>query len=265
MLADRPGVLLGAHGAMLRITSATVVSPHLDYAGGYRPFVLAENRAQLWIRSSHLAGLGWNWDDSYGVSWKTGSTGGAIGSTFTGNYFGVYTAGVSGLVFTRNVVAASYSYGIDPHSYSSRLTITKNTVTGNGRHGIILADHVTRSTVEGNTVRGNAANGIMIYQASSGNVIEGNTVARNRGDGIVFAASPGNRVLGNVVKGNRVGLHLSRTPPAHAGPVGQRRHRQRAEFAGRCQQGGEQHRERQTLSGGTPTGWSSSGCSAPCW
>lgn len=213
VLADRPGVLLGAHGASLRIASATVMSQRTRYTGAYRPFVLAEKRSRLWITNSRLAGLGWNWDDSYGVSWKTGSTGGATDSTFTGNYFGVYTAGVSGLVFTRDVVSDSYSYGFDPHSYSSRLTITKNTVTGNGRHGIILAEHVTRSIVEGNTVRANGANGIMIYQASSGNVIQSNMVAGNRGDGIVFEAAPGNRVIGNVVSGNRVGLHVSRTAP----------------------------------------------------
>jgi parallel beta-helix repeat protein len=85
-------------------------------------------------------------------------------------------------------------------------------VTGNGRHGIILADHVNRSTVAGNTVRGNAGNGIMVYQASSGNVVAKNVVAGNRGDGIVFADAPGNRVIGNLVHGNRVGLHLSGTP-----------------------------------------------------
>ncbi len=211
-LADLPGVLLGAHGALLRIASATVTSARLRYNGAYRPFVLAEHRARLLITSSRLAGLGWNWDDSYGVSWKTGATGGATASDFTGNYFGVYTGGVSGLVFTRDVITGSYSYGFDPHSYSSRLTITDNTVTGNGRHGIILADHVTRSTVAGNTVRGNAANGIMVYQACSGNVIEKNLVAGNRGDGIVFAEAPGNQIIGNLVRGNRVGLHLSRTP-----------------------------------------------------
>src|SRR5260370_38859541 len=38
-------------------------------------------------------------------------------------------------------------------------------------------------------------------------------VAGNRGDGIVFEAAPGNRVIGNVVSGNRVGLHVSRTAP----------------------------------------------------
>jgi parallel beta-helix repeat protein len=214
LLADNPGVLLGAHRrGILRIESTAIESPDLRYTGDYRPFVLAEQRSRLLIRHSLLAGLGWDYDDSYGVSWKTGSTGGATSSTFTGNFFGVYTGNVSGVAFTGNLVAGNYSYGIDPHSYSSRLTITGNTVTANGRHGIILADHVTRSVVVGNTVRGNAANGIMMYGASTGNVIERNTVAGNRGDGIVCTASPGNRVIGNVVRGNRVGLHIERMPP----------------------------------------------------
>lgn len=212
LLVDRPGVFLGAHHGTLRIRSAAIESPRLAYTGSYRPFVLAEAGSRLLITHSLLAGLGWNADDSYGVSWKTGSTGGATGSTFADNYFGVYTGGVSGVRFTRNLVTGNYSYGFDPHSYSSRLLIMRNTVTGNGRHGIILADHVTDSLIAGNVVRGNAANGIMMYQASTGNVINGNTVAGNHGDGIVVAASPRNRVIGNVVRGNRVGLHLTGTP-----------------------------------------------------
>jgi parallel beta-helix repeat protein len=227
-LTDRPGTMLAADRAALVIRSATVTSPHMRYIDSpgvqdtdspgvqdtdrYRPFILAESGSRMWITDSRLAGLGWNGDDSYGVSWETGSTGGATGSTFTGNYFGIYTSRVAGLVFTDDVVTGSYSYGIDPHSHSSRLTITKNTVTGNGRHGIILADHVTGSTVEGNTVRGNAANGIMMYQGSSGNLIEGNTVTGNHGDGVVLTASPRNRLIRNVIQGNRVGLHLARTP-----------------------------------------------------
>lgn len=213
LLADRPGVFLGAHHGTLRIESATVESPHLRYTGAYRPFVLAEVGSRLLIEHSLLAGLGWNADDSYGVSWKTGWTGGATGSTFADNYFGVYTGGVSGVTFTRNLVAGNYSYGVDPHTYSSRLMITRNTVTGNGRHGIILADHVTDSVIADNTVGGNVANGITVYGACTGNVIEGNTVAGNHGDGIVFTASSGNRAIGNVVRGNRVGVHLTGTPP----------------------------------------------------
>ncbi len=92
MIADRPGVFLAPPMARCsdQIRHGHIVAPP-GYADAYRPFVLAENRASMWITSSRLAGLGWNWDDSYGVSWKTGSTGGATGSTFTGNYFGVYT------------------------------------------------------------------------------------------------------------------------------------------------------------------------------
>ncbi len=213
MIAGVPGVFLGATQALLVIRSVTVTSSQATYLGSYRPFVLADERSRLQITRARLTGLGWNWNDSYGVTWKDGSTGGATGSIFSGNYFGLYTGQVSGVKFVRNVVSGNFFYGVDPHTYSSDLTITQNTVTGNGRHGIIFSDHVTGSTVVGNVVRGNAANGIMMDEASTGNVITGNTVTGNRGDGVVLSSSPANRILANVVRGNRVGLRLTGTRP----------------------------------------------------
>jgi len=213
MMATRPGVFLAATHASLVIRSAAVTSSQPTYAGRYRPYVLAAEGSSMQITDSRLTGLGWNWPDSYGVAWKDGSTGGATGSTFTGDYFGLYTGQVSGVNFTRNMVLGNYCYGIDPHTYSSDLTIRANTVTGNGRHGIIFAAHVTGSTVAGNIVRGNGANGIMMDEASTGNVITANTVTGNSGDGIVLSDSPANRVVANVVRGNRVGLRLTGTRP----------------------------------------------------
>jgi mannuronan 5-epimerase len=211
MAAAVPGVFLGASNARLAIRSATVTSSQPSYAGSYRPFVLADEGSRMQITDARLAGLGWNWNDSYGVAWKDRSTGGATRSTFTGNYFGLYTGRVAGIQFTRNVVTGNFFYGLDPHTYSIHLTVTGNTVTGNGRHGIIFSNHVQDSTVAGNIVQGNAANGIMMDDSSTGNVITGNTVKGNHGDGIVLARSPANRVVGNVVRGNRVGLRLTGT------------------------------------------------------
>ncbi len=210
-MADIPGVFLGAHHATMLIKSAVISSSRPEYRGSYRPFVLADAGSRLWIVRSRLTGLGWNWNDSYGVAWKSGSTGGATRSTFSGNYFGLYTGGVSGVAFTRNVISGNIFYGVDPHTHSSDLTIMKNTITGNGRHGLIFSSYVTASTVTGNIIRGNAANGIMMDEASTGNVIRDNTVTGNHGDGIVLSQSPANQILGNVIRGNRVGLRLTRT------------------------------------------------------
>ena len=213
MVAKVPGVFLGATHARLVIRSATVTSSQPTYTGSYRPFVLADEGSRMQITDARLAGLGWNWNDSYGVAWKNGATGGATRSTFTGNYFGLYTGRAADIKFTRNAVTGNVFYGVDPHTYSSHLTITGNTVTGNGLHGIIFSDHVHGSTVAGNIVEGNAANGIMMDDASTGNLITGNTVTGNHGDGIVLTSSPANRVAANVVRGNRVGLRLTGTRP----------------------------------------------------
>jgi len=213
LLADRTGVLLGARRATLLIQSATVQSDMSAYRGQYRPFVLADDESRLLISRSRLIGLGWNWTDSYGVSWKSGTTGGATSSTFSGNYFGIYTGGVSGVRIANNYVHGNYFYGIDPHTGSSDLAIVHNLVVGNGRHGVILADHVTRSLVAGNTVLGNAANGIMVDEDSTQNLIDHNLIVANRGDGIVLTGSPSNRVLRNIVRANRVGVRLTGTDP----------------------------------------------------
>jgi len=214
LLADRMGVFLGARHATLLIQSATVQSGVPAYRGRYRPFVLADNQSRLVISRSRLIGLGWNWTDSYGVSWKSGTTGGATNSTFSGNYFGIYTGGVSGVRIANNYVHGNYFYGIDPHTGSTGLAIVHNLVVGNGRHGIILAEHVTRSLVTGNTVLDNAANGIIVDEDSTGNVIDHNLVAANGGDGIVLTGSPSNRVLGNIVRANRVGVRFTGTDPS---------------------------------------------------
>jgi poly(beta-D-mannuronate) C5 epimerase len=213
MIAGVPGVFLGAAHARLMIRSVTITSSRPVFQGSYRPFVLADSSSRMQITRARLSGLGWNWNDSYGVAWKNHATGGATGSVFSGNYFGLYTGRVAGVRFVRNVVSGNFFYGVDPHTYSTNLTIAMNTVTGNGRHGIIFSDHVSASTVEGNVVRGNAANGIMMDQASTGNVITGNTVTSNHGDGIVLTRSPANRVVTNVVRGNRIGLRLTGTRP----------------------------------------------------
>ncbi|SRR6266581_2867173 len=220
VLADRPGVFLYADHGALTIKFATVESTRPQYTGSYRPFVLADQHSYMQITHARLIGLGWDWSDSYGVAWKNGSTGGATGSTFSRNYFGLYTGSVSGLTFSRDIVAKNYFYGFDPHTYSQNLTITKNTVTGNGRHGIIFSGHVTGSIVADNIVHGNAANGIMMDESSTGNVIRDNVVTGNHGDGIVLASSPANRIAGNIVRGNRVGLRLTRTGPHSVRLVG---------------------------------------------
>ncbi len=222
LLADRPGVFVCADHATLVINSATVESTRPQYTGAYRPFVLADKHSRMQITKARLTGLGWDWSDSYGVAWKNGSTGGATRSTFSHNYFGLYTGSVSGLKFSHDTVVKNYFYGFDPHTYSRNLTITENTVAGNGRHGIIFSGHVTGSTVAGNTVQGNAANGIMMDEGSTGNVIRDNVVTGNHGDGIVLASSPANQIAGNTVRGNRVGLRLTRTGPRSVRLVGNR-------------------------------------------
>jgi mannuronan 5-epimerase len=206
-LGGEPGVLLGLNGATLVADHARITS--LDPGAAYRPFIDAENTSHLVLSNSTVSGLGRDWNQSYGVSWMSGSTGSARATTFEDNFIGVYTDHAHNLTFSGDTFAHNALYGLDPHSYSSGLVISDNRALDNARHGIIFSNHVTNSVVRDNVSSGNGENGIMMDEYSTGNVISGNQVIANRGYGIVLSHSAANVVRDNVVKYNLVGIELN--------------------------------------------------------
>jgi parallel beta-helix repeat protein len=214
LLADVPGVFLGANGGTLHLDQVSVSSLRDSKIGShdpsaYRPFVLATNYAYLTVKHSTFSNLGWDWNGSYGVSWMSHSHGHAYESRFTGNYIGIYTDHVGSLLFRGNTIQGNELYGLDPHSRSENLVVADNTVVANASHGVIFSDNVHHSAVYGNTVKGNGQNGIMMDANSANNLIRNNRITENRGDGIVLSNSPSNRVSTNEVEHNRVGIHVA--------------------------------------------------------
>ena len=98
-----------------------------------------------------MGNLGFNDSESYGLTWKvrgyctdesnpeifdrTGVYGNIKRSDIYGMYYGVYTYGHDGGVWTGNVMRDNIQYGFDPHDDSDNIVIANNKVYGNGNHG----------------------------------------------------------------------------------------------------------------------------------
>jgi parallel beta-helix repeat protein len=202
-------------GASVRFSGVGVTSwnpvtggPEEDVGSG-RPFITYRDSTMA-AEGSDFGYLGSDRVRAYGVNWEFGTTGSATGSTFHHNFFGAYTGGAHDVVFSRNVFRDNVLYGLDPHTFTTRLLIEENEAYHNGSHGIVGSHGVTNSTIRANRVYANARNGIVLDRQSNGNVVEGNVVTGNRQDGIVLIASSGTTVRGNTVTGHRVGVRVNK-------------------------------------------------------
>jgi parallel beta-helix repeat protein len=177
-----------------------------DYDQNYedgRSYVLARDGSRMVIHGSELRYLGYNQDESFGVSWRTPGTGGEIVDSYLAhNFFGLYTYEVSDLIIRGNEVHHNVLYGLNPHTRSLRLVIEDNVVHNNGKHGIILADACSNGVVRNNVVYNNLHHGIVLYQHSDTNVVEGNLVYGNGAQGINVNQSFTNTLRANIVYEN---------------------------------------------------------------
>jgi parallel beta-helix repeat protein len=215
-LTNRQHVFLGGRGAQVKIDGVKITSwdpdrggPDLDPSDG-RAYILYERGSRLDINESEITYLGSDRSGAYGTSWRTGgTTGSAIDSVFSNNWFGVYTFEARDIVFSGNTFADNDLYGLDPHDYSYRLTVENNTVYGNGSHGLIFSRGVVDSVMRNNHVYDNGGNGIVLDLGSDRNVIDNNLVENNKKDGIVLIGSGNSQVTNNTVRGNRTGIRLN--------------------------------------------------------
>jgi parallel beta-helix repeat protein len=175
-----------------------------------RSYVLARDGAQMEIYGSELSFLGYNANESWGVSWRMPTTnGGAFNSRFGYNFYGLYIWNASGLVIENNEVHHSERYGIDPHTNANDLRVEGNRSHHNGRHGIILAEGCSNSIIRGNTVYNNQLHGIVLFNGSNENLIAGNTSYNNTLHGINVNNANQNRISKNTIYGNEDGIGVS--------------------------------------------------------
>ncbi|MCC6437004.1 MAG: glycosyltransferase [Acidimicrobiales bacterium] len=215
-LVDNPHVFIGGRKAVARFDGVRVTSQSRTAAeadtnyGDGRPFVLYEDGSTLDITDSFFSFLGSDRSSAYGVSWRTGGTNGTItDSTFSNNFFGMYSYEAANLTFIDNSFKDNVFYGVDPHDRSHNLTFRGNLFENNGSHGAIVSKEVSATTFRDNRSVGNGGNGFVIDSDSFDVVIEGNVAANNAIDGIVVLNSRRNEIINNEVRENRVGIRIN--------------------------------------------------------
>ena len=101
-----------------------------------------------------------------------------IGSDIHHNYYGHYSYGHQGGVWTNNKMHDNHQYGFDPHDDSDYLTIADNEVYNNVNHGIIASKRCNNVQIYNNVVRdgGPAAAGIFLHRSSDFAEVHDNTI-----------------------------------------------------------------------------------------
>lgn len=186
-----------------------------------RSFLMVKDNSRMDIYDSELSYLGYPTSPDlavspYGVSWKIGKTrlkntlltGEVINSKFHHNYFGAYTFGATGMLWSGNEFYENTRYGLDPHDDSNGFLVEKNSTHNNGTHGIIFSKRCMYNIIRDNISYNNKLHGIMLHETSNNNVIENNTVTGNT-SGIALWRSSNNVVQNNMIEKNRHGIRAN--------------------------------------------------------
>ena len=239
----RSFVSLKAYDGMIMIDGVKVtswdptVSTYDTDIGNGRSYVLAKYNARLDIRNAEMSYLGSADVESYGVAWRdvnapttpdilqTRVTGDVLNSTFSYNYYGIYTFQAQNMVFRGDTFHHNIGYGFDPHDYSHHFTVEDNESFANGNHGFIISRGCNNFTFRRNVSHDNhytigtedrRAHGFMLdpgaptsskpQVASSNNLLVQNRAYGNDGYGLRILGSTGNTIQGNDFSGNLQGI-----------------------------------------------------------
>lgn len=212
----------------------------LDSSNG-RSYLLAKYDARMDIRNATLSYLGSSDGESYGISWRDTNdgdapdvlrarvTGEVENSTFSYNYFGIYTYQASNMLFRGNKFHNNSSYGFDPHDFSNNFLVENNEAFENGNHGFIISrgchnfvfrnnkSYNNRYTVDD---RDRNAHGFMLDLGSPNsrypqvpsfdNLLENNEAWGNDGYGLRILGSNNNTIRHNIFRDNSQGITLER-------------------------------------------------------
>ncbi len=217
-----------------------------DHDNG-RAYVLAKYDARMDIIESDLSYLGSADGESYGVAWRDSTlvtetlgngsvittyttisvTGSAISSTFSHNYYGVYTFRAMDMTWRGNKFFRNVGYGADPHDFSNAMVIDNNEAFENGNHGFIISRGCYNVVFTNNKAYSNTytidaqdrnAQGFMIdagsadsqfpQAASHSNILDGNQAWNNDGYGLRIVLSHANLVQNNIFWNNAAGISV---------------------------------------------------------
>lgn len=209
-----------------------------DISNG-RSYILAKYDARMDIKNAELSYLGSADGESYGVAWRdvnsadapdvllTRVTGEVISSTFSYNYYGVYTFQAGHMVFRGNKFHHNIGYGFDPHDFSHHFIVEDNEAFENGNHGFIISrgchDFVFRRNKSYNNrytvgTDDRKAHGFMLDPGSPNsrypqvpsynNLLEHNQAWGNDGYGLRIVGSLTNTIQLNTFTDNLQGITL---------------------------------------------------------
>eukprot|EP00903_Cladosiphon_okamuranus_P009971 g9457.t1 len=177
------------------------------------------------IMDSTLAYLGFDDTESYGITWKVRGLcddlsnvdtlfesvrvyGDMKNSDIYGMWYGHYSYGHLGGVWTNNLMHDNHVYGFDPHDDSDYLTISGNTCYNNGNHGIIASKRCDHLLVENNESYDNDGSGIMLHKSCDDSVVRGNEAYGNFDAGLSLVETSRCSVAENNFEDNRWGLRI---------------------------------------------------------
>ncbi|CAM9601879.1 unnamed protein product [Pylaiella littoralis] len=177
------------------------------------------------IIDSTVAYLGYDETESYGISWKVRGLcndvsnaetlfeavrvyGDLKNSDIYGMWYGMYSYGHLGGVWTDNLMHDNHVYGFDPHDDSDYLTISGNTCYDNGNHGIIASKRCDHLLLEDNISYNNLGSGIMLHKSSDDSIVRNNDVYSNFDAGLSLVETSRCVVTGNTFKDNRWGVRV---------------------------------------------------------
>ncbi|CAB1096849.1 MEP10 [Ectocarpus sp. CCAP 1310/34] len=177
------------------------------------------------IIDSTMGNMGWFDAESYGLTWKVRGLctdlsnleimddhnvyGDIKGSEIYGMYYGMYSYGHQGGVWTDNVMRDNILYGFDPHDDSDDLTIAGNTVYGNGNHGIIASKRCNNVEIYNNEVYNGDQAGIFLHRSTDDAKVYNNYVHDNGDAGIAIMESFRAEIYDNTIENCKYGIRLS--------------------------------------------------------
>ncbi|CAM9726634.1 unnamed protein product, partial [Ectocarpus sp. 4 AP-2014] len=138
---------------------------------------------------SELGHMGYFASESYGITWKVRGFcedmsnpevfdnvsvyGDITNCDIHHMWYGMYSYGHQGGVWTDSLMHDNYVYGFDPHDDSDYLTIRNNTVWNNKNHGIIASKRCDHVVIQDNTVDTSGGSGIMLHRSCDDSEITG--------------------------------------------------------------------------------------------
>ncbi|CAM9685419.1 unnamed protein product [Ectocarpus fasciculatus] len=178
------------------------------------------------IIDSEMGYLGYAASEAYGITWKVRGFcsdlsnpdvfddvnvyGDMKGSDIHHMYYGMYSYGHLGGVWTNNLMHDNHQYGFDPHDDSDYLIIAGNKVYNNVNHGIIASKRCNNVQIYNNEVYDGGADavGIFLHRSGDDSQIYGNTIT-NMGDaGIALLETSRCDIHDNQVDGGEFGIRV---------------------------------------------------------